>query len=61
MHRFLVFRCPATGMKVQATFAAKDSEEAEDRSRLYETVSCPVCAGTHFINVTTGKMLAESN
>jgi glucan 1,3-beta-glucosidase len=34
MQRFIVYRCPATGMKVQATFAAKESEEAEDRSSL---------------------------
>jgi hypothetical protein len=57
MHRFLVFRCPATGMKVQATFAAKD--EAEDRSETYETVSCPACAGVHFINLKTGRIQAS--
>jgi len=57
MQSFLVFRCPATGMKVQATFAAKESEEPEDRSEICETVSCPACARTHLINVTTGKVL----
>ena len=59
MQRFLVFRCPATGMKVQATFAAKDSEETDHRSEIYETVSCPACAGTHFVDVKSGKMLSE--
>jgi hypothetical protein len=59
MQRFIVYRCPATGMKVQATFASKDSEEAEDRSQIYQTVSCPACAGAHIVNVKTGKVLSE--
>jgi hypothetical protein len=59
MQRFIVYRCPATGMKVQASFAARDSEEAEDRSQIYQTVTCPACAGTHIINLKTGKMLGE--
>jgi hypothetical protein len=45
-------------MNVQATFAAKDSEE-EDRSQIYQFVSCPACAGTHMINVKTAKLLGR--
>jgi hypothetical protein len=57
MQRFVVYRCPRTGMRVQATFAAKDGEEAEDRSQNYQSVSCPACARMHFVNVKTGKLL----
>ena len=43
-------------MKVQASFAWKDSKE---RSQLYETVNCPACASAHFLNLRTGNLLGE--
>ena len=46
-------------MKVQAMFAAKDGEKAEDRSQLYEIVSCRACAAMQFINVKTGQILGR--
>ena len=55
----IVYRCPAAGMKVQAMFAAKDGEKAEDRSQLYEIVSCRACAAMQFINVKTGQILGR--
>jgi len=59
MQRFLVYRCPNTVMKVQASFAWKDGKEDEGRSQLYETVDCPACASAHFLNLRTGKLLGE--
>jgi hypothetical protein len=36
----------------------------EDASRFddtnYETVSCPACAGTHFVNTRTGAVLGAN-
>jgi hypothetical protein len=47
-------------VKVQASFAAKDSEEAEDRSQIYRTGSCPACAGTHIVgDAATGAYSQE--
>jgi hypothetical protein len=60
MQRFVVYRCPAAGMGVQAIFAAKDSEEDGDRSQNYQSVSCPACGAIHFVNVKTGKLLARN-
>ena len=59
MQRFLVYRCPSTDMKVQASFVWKDGDEAERRFELYETVNCPACASTHFFNLRTGRLLRE--
>ena len=59
MQRFLVYRCPNTGMKVQASFVCNDGKEAEDRSELYETAYCPACGSVHFVNLRTGKLLGE--
>ena len=59
VQRFLVFRCPTTDMKVQASFVWKDGDEAERRFELYETVNCPACASTHFFNLRTGRLLRE--
>jgi len=59
MQSFVVYRCHATSMKVQVLFAAKDSAQAEDRFQNYQSVSCPACGATHFVNVKTGKLLGR--
>jgi hypothetical protein len=59
MQRFLVYRCPNTGMNVQASFVLKDGDEPEDRSELYETANCPACGSVHLVNRSTGKLLRE--
>jgi hypothetical protein len=49
----LLFRCPTTTMLVQHwTDEEKDSEDD------YEGVTCPACAGTHFVN-GQGKVLGS--
>jgi hypothetical protein len=58
MQGFLVYRCPNTSIKVQASFVFKDGNE-EDRPELYETAYCPACGNVHFVNLRTGKLLRE--
>jgi hypothetical protein len=31
-----------------------------DRTDSYEAVTCPACARLHLVNVTTGKMLSDT-
>jgi hypothetical protein len=52
--RPLLFECPRTGSKVQAIIH-EDAARFDDTS--YETVSCPACASTHFVNALTGMVL----
>jgi|SRR6516162_729479 len=59
MQRFLVYRCPNTGMNVQSSFVWKDGDGPEDRSEVYETANCPACGSVHFVNLSTGKLLRE--
>ena len=59
MQRFVVYRCPNTGMNVQASFVLKDGDEPEDRSELYETANCSACGSVHLVNRSTGKLLRE--
>jgi hypothetical protein len=49
----ILFRCPNTGLAVQAWFA--DSPHAEDS---FEAVTCTACTGIHYINPATGKTLS---
>jgi hypothetical protein len=48
----VLYRCPKTGMAVQAWF----SEAAQD-DESFETVTCTACAGIHYVNPMTGKVL----
>jgi hypothetical protein len=57
MDSLIIFRCPKTGLDVQTYFARK--QEAEDKQRHYEGISCPSCSGLHFINRETGKLLGR--
>jgi hypothetical protein len=58
MQRFIVYRCPIAGMKVQASFLSKESK-TDDRSQVYENANCPACGGVHFVNLETGKLLGD--
>jgi hypothetical protein len=50
-----VFKCPRTGMNVQHLLA---DEVSSDNS--YEAVACKACAGLHFLNPATGRLLGEA-
>ncbi len=49
-----LYRCPATGMKVQGWTA---DDPADGESETYEVVTCMACARMHLINPKTGKVL----
>jgi hypothetical protein len=51
-----IIRCPRTGMNVQI-WLAKDP--ATYQANDYESVTCPACLQTHFVNKTTGKLLGD--
>jgi hypothetical protein len=50
----LIFRCPATGVKVQAWFA---DDASVDNGEIYESLTCPACSQVHLINRSTGRAL----
>ncbi len=50
-----MYRCPATGYRVQG-FSAEDISEDH---HVYEPVTCPVCGRIHHVNPTTGAVLGE--
>jgi hypothetical protein len=52
----LIFRCPTTGLNVQAWFA-DDSSTTE--GEIYEPVRCLACKQMHLINRSTGKTLGN--
>jgi hypothetical protein len=54
----VIFRCPRTGMNVQHWLA--DEPPSDDAVSSYETVTCSACAGFHFINRSSGKLLGDS-
>ena len=49
-----LFRCPTTGMNVQA-WIADDPAERDD----YEAVTCLACRKTHIVSPKTGKVVGE--
>jgi hypothetical protein len=49
----LIYRCPVTGLNVQAWLADDASEEGE----VYETVTCLACTQVHLVNRSTGRVL----
>ena len=53
----LIYRCPATGINVQAWFADDATEAGGDA---YETVTCAACRSVHLVNPKTGKTLGNS-
>ena len=52
----LIFRCPATGMNVQAWFA---DDVSANNGETYELMACPACTQAHFVNRATGKVLGD--
>jgi hypothetical protein len=56
--RTSIFRCPATGQKVQGWFS-DDGSNTDDES--YETVACTACRSIHLVNPVTGKTLGSSD
>jgi predicted RNA-binding Zn-ribbon protein involved in translation (DUF1610 family) len=42
----VIYRCPKTGMKVQAWFA----DAPADDSHTYVSLRCPACARLHLVN-----------
>ena len=50
-----VYRCPNTGLRIQA-LAAEEITEGEDT---YEAVTCIMCQQVHLVNPYTGKVLGE--
>ena len=50
-----MYRCPATGYRVQG-FSAEDVSEDH---HVYEPVTCPVCGQIHHVNPATGAVLGE--
>jgi hypothetical protein len=54
----VLYRCPATGVKVQAWFA--DDASAND-GETYEPVTCLACSQVHLVNRLTGRTLGEED
>jgi len=52
-----IYRCPATGMKVQGWFA--DDPSSENGNEVYETVVCTACTRVHLVNPKTGKTVGD--
>jgi hypothetical protein len=60
-HRIMstfLYRCPATGYRVQG-FIADAPSTAAASSHVYEPVTCTACRGIHLINPHNGKVLGE--
>lgn len=52
----LIYRCPTTGLNVQAWFA---DDPSTTEGETYETVRCLACNQMHLINRSTGKTLGD--
>jgi len=46
MEKFIIFRCPNTGMDVQTLFRIQEDDEYP----IFETINCPACTKLHFLN-----------
>jgi hypothetical protein len=53
----LIYRCPVTGMKVQAWLA--DDTSASSEEGVYVGMACPVCTWVHLVSPSTGRVLGE--
>lgn len=56
MGRHILFRCPRTGLKVQA-WLEDAPEKATGES--YQSIDCPACTLVHFIHRGSGRLLGE--
>jgi hypothetical protein len=52
----LLFKCPRTGLNVQHWL----EEVPDDPSDAYKPVVCQACTKLHFINISNGKLLGET-
>jgi hypothetical protein len=50
----ILYRCPTTGLQVQAWFAG---DPTENGGEVFETVTCIACRQVHLINLKTGRAL----
>ena len=55
-----IYRCPATGLRVQGWIADDDEGSKEDEDT-YQSVTCLACQRAHFVNPKTGKVAAADN
>ena len=53
----LIYRCPQTGLNVQAWMPKDEQLEVE---HVYKAILCSACTRLHFIHKSTGKLLGES-
>ncbi|MBB4382972.1 hypothetical protein [Bradyrhizobium sp. SBR1B] len=58
MERHILFKCRRTGMNVQHRL--DDDRPEAPPGNTYVPVRCPACMALHFVNSTTGKLLASS-
>jgi hypothetical protein len=54
----LIYRCPATGVKVQAWFA---DDVSANNGETYESLTCLACSQVHLVNRSTGRTLGEDD
>lgn len=59
MAKPFVYRCPATGLRVQG-FGEPD-QAAPDRRVLYVPVECAACRQIHLVNPQTGRLASEGD
>ena len=52
----VLFRCPATGMKVQAWLADDPANDGDS----FEVVTCPACTQAHLVN-RAGKTIGDED
>ena len=50
-----LFRCPNTGLRVQALFENEDDEDGADDA--FESVNCSACGRIHLVGQRTGRVL----
>jgi hypothetical protein len=52
-----VFRCPATGLKVQHQL----DDDPDISENEYEAITCLACTRLHLLNRKTGKVLGQDD
>ena len=53
----ILFHCPVTGLNIQ--WMAEEIPPEESPIRSYTGIVCPACTRLHFVDLSTGKLLAE--
>jgi len=51
----LIFRCPNTGLNVQAWLAEEAANQ--ESADVFEPITCTACSQLHWVNPGTGKIL----